>query len=63
MVWLQTPLRDSRGLTPIDFKEMEDSLYTKVEDKHTGKEWLDFFATKILDAKYEKSNIEDVVGD
>ena len=55
------PLRDPHGLACDNFKEMEDSLYTQVEDEVLGEDWLDSYATEILDAKYEKANILDVV--
>ena len=55
------PLRDPRGLGPEDFKEMEDSLYIQVEDETFGDDWLDSYATTIIDAKYEKADILEVV--
>ena len=55
------PLRDLRGLASEDFKEMEDSLYVQVEDELFGEGWLDSYATTILDAKYEKADILEVV--
>ena len=38
---------------------MEDSLYIQIEEKFLGGDWLDSFATEILDAKYEKADIGD----
>jgi hypothetical protein len=32
---------------------MEDMFYIQVKDKIFGKDWLECFATEILDAKYE----------
>ena len=55
------PLRDPRGLNPEDFKEMEDSLYIQIEEELLGEDWLDSFATEILDAKYEMADIVEVV--
>ena len=55
------PLPDPRGLGPDDFKEMEDSLYVQIEDELFGEDWLDSYATTILDAKYEKADILEVV--
>ena len=55
------PLCDPRGLGPDDFKEMEDYLYVQIEDELFGEDWLDSYATTILDAKYEKADILEVV--
>ena len=55
------PLYDPRGLGLEDFKEMEDSLYVQIEDEPFGEDWLDSYATTILDAKYEKADILEVV--
>ena len=57
------PLRDPRGLDPEHFKEMEDSLFVQIEDEFLGEKWLDSFAIQILDAKYKKADILDVVND
>ena len=40
---------------------MEDSLYVQIEDELFGEDWLDSYATTILDAKYEKADILEVV--
>ena len=40
---------------------MEDSLYVQVEDDLFGEDWLNSFATTLLDAKYEKADILEVV--
>ena len=63
MEWYDSklPLRDPRGLNSEDFKEMEDSLYIQIEEELLGEDWLDSFATEILDAKYEKADITEVV--
>ena len=55
------PLRDPRGLEPEEFKEIEDSLYVQVEDELFGEDWLDSYATTILDATYGKADILAVV--
>ena len=54
------PLRDPRGLEPEEFKEIEDYLYVQVEDELFGEDWLDSYATTILDATYEKADILEV---
>ena len=57
MVRFKFPLRDPRGLEPEEFKEIEDSLYVQVEDELFGEDWLDSYATTILDATYGKADI------
>ncbi len=38
---------------------MEDMLHIQVEDKIFGEDWLECFATEILDAKYEKTDVDE----
>ena len=40
---------------------MEDSLCVQSKDELLGEDWLDSHATEILDTKYEKTYIKDVV--
>ena len=40
---------------------MEDMFHIQVEDKIFGEDWLECFATEILDAKYEKTDIAEVM--
>ncbi len=40
---------------------MEDMVHIQVKDKLFGEDWLTCFATKILDAKYEKKDVAEVV--
>ncbi len=40
---------------------MEDMFHIQVEDKLFGEGWLECFATKILEAKYEKTDAAEVV--
>jgi hypothetical protein len=35
---------------------MEDMFHIQVEDKIFGEDWLECFATEILNAKYEKTD-------
>ncbi len=44
-----------------EFNAMEDMFYIQVEDKFFGEDWLECFATEILDAKYEKADVVEVV--
>ena len=48
-------LQDPRGLAPEDFK------YVQVEGELFGEDWLDSFGTTILDTKYKKADILEVV--
>ncbi len=43
------------------FDAMEDMFHIQVEDKLFGEDWLKCFATKILDAKYERTDVVEVV--
>jgi hypothetical protein len=40
---------------------MEDSFFIQVEDELLGEDWLECFATRILDAKYDWTDVRDVV--
>ena len=40
---------------------MEDYYHIKLEDDLLGDDWIDFYATEIIDAKYEWKNAENVV--
>ena len=55
------PLRPKGGLSSSDFDAMEDSFHIQCEDELFGKDWLQCYATRILDAKYENTNVRDVV--
>ncbi len=39
---------------------MEDMFHIQVEDKILGEDWLECFATEILDAKYDKTDVAEV---
>jgi hypothetical protein len=45
------PLCPPGGLDSKEFDTMEDMFYIQVEDKIFGEDWLECFATEILDAK------------
>jgi hypothetical protein len=50
------------GLDSKEFDTMEDMFHIQVEDKIFGEDWLEWFATEILDAKYaEKTDAAEVV--
>ncbi len=40
---------------------MEDMFHIQVKDKLFSEEWLKCFATEIVDAKYEKTDIVEVM--
>ena len=62
MQWFDNilPMRPHQ-LTSSDFITMEDQYFIQLEDEILGEEWLDCYATEILDAKYEWTNVKDVV--
>jgi hypothetical protein len=55
------PLHPPGGLDSKEFDAMEDMFHIQVKDKIFGKDWLECFTTDILDAKYEKTNVAEVV--
>jgi hypothetical protein len=55
------PLYPSGGLDSKEFDAMEDMFHIQVKDKIFGEDWLECFATEILDAKYEKTDVAEVV--
>ncbi len=40
---------------------MEDMFHIQVKDKLFGEDWLKSFATEILDTKYEKTDVAEVI--
>ena len=65
MEWYENiiPLRDPISLNAETFDDMEDSLFIQIEDELLGEDWLDSYATEILDAKYSVLDIDGVVND
>ncbi len=55
------PLCPPGGLDSKEFNAMEDMFHIQVEDEIFGEDWLECFATEILDAKYENSDVAEVV--
>jgi hypothetical protein len=55
------PLRPPGGLNLNKFNAMEDMFHIQVKDKLFGEDWLKCFATEILDAKYERTDVVEVV--
>ncbi len=56
-----TPLRPPGGTDAREFDAMEDMLHIQVEVELLGHDWLQSFATTILDAKYEWTDETEVV--
>eukprot|EP00957_Ditylum_brightwellii_P133663 10190713-Ditylum_brightwellii.AAC.1 len=63
MEWYENipPMQPSHGLTSSDFLDMEESYFIKLEDELFGEDRLHSYATKILDAKCELTDVIDVV--
>ncbi len=55
------PLCPPGDLDLNKFDAMEDMFHIQVEDKLFGEDWLECFATEILDAKYEKIDVAEVM--
>lgn len=54
--------REPWGLNNQEYLRMVDSFFLQEEDDMLGKDWLDSYAfEKILDAKYEKLDIEELM--
>jgi hypothetical protein len=55
------PLCPPGGLDSNEFDAIEDMFHIQVEDELFGEDWLKCFATKILDIKYERTDVIEVV--
>jgi hypothetical protein len=55
------PLHPPGGLDSREFDAMEDIFHIQVKDKIFGEDWLECFSTEILDAKYEKTDVAEVL--
>ncbi len=55
------PLCPHGSLNSIEFNAMEDMFQIQVENELFSEDWLKCFASKILDAKYECTDVTDVV--
>ncbi len=55
------PLHPPGGLDSKEFNAMEDMFHIQVKDEIFGEDWLECFATEILDAKYDKADVAEVV--
>jgi hypothetical protein len=63
MLWNDSMLsmHPRKGLTSADFDHMEDTYYIQYEDELLGQDWLEIYATEILDARYRWIDVQDVV--
>ena len=55
------PLCQLRGIDAKDFDAMEGVFFIQAEDELFSEDWLNCYATDMLDAKYEWTYIADVV--
>ncbi len=55
------PLCPPEGLDSKEFDAMEVMFHIQVKDKLFGEDWLEYFATEILDVKYEQTDVTKVV--
>ncbi len=55
------PLCPPGGLDSNKFDAMEDMFHIQAKGKLFGEDWLECFATEILDAKYERTDVVEVV--
>jgi hypothetical protein len=63
MEWLDclVSLCPPGGLDSKEFDAMEDMFHIQVKDKIFSEDWLECFATEILDAKYKKTDLAEVM--
>ena len=63
MVWYDCmlPMHPRKGLTSADFDHMEDMYHIQFEDKLLGQDWLQLYATEILDNRYKWTDVTEVV--
>jgi hypothetical protein len=55
------PLFPPGGLNSKEFNAMEEMFHIQVKVEIFGEDWLEYFATEILDAKYERTDVAEVV--
>jgi hypothetical protein len=55
------PLNPPGGLDSKEFDAMEDMFHIQVKDEIFGEDWLECYATEILDAKYEMTDVAEVM--
>ena len=55
------PMHPRKGLTSEDFDHTEDMYHIQFEETLLRQDWLQLYATKILDARYKWTDVQDVV--
>jgi hypothetical protein len=55
------PLCPPGCLDSKEFNAMKDMFHIQVKDELFGEDWLKYFANKIMDAKYEKTDVTEIV--
>jgi hypothetical protein len=55
------PLCPTGGLDLTEFNTMEDMFHIQVKEEIFGEDWLECFAIGNLDAKYEKTDVVEVM--
>ena len=55
------PLHPPEGLDTKDFDAMEGMFFVQTEDELFGEDWLNSYATEILDMQYEQTGVAYVV--
>jgi len=63
MLWYDStlPMHSQKGLTSADFDHMEDMYYIQYKDELLGQDWLEIYATEILNTRYKWTDVQDVV--
>ena len=59
LLWYDSmlPMRPRRGLMSEDFDHMENYYFIQHEDELLGQDWLELYATEILDTKYQLTEV------
>ncbi len=55
------PLCPPGGLYSNNFDAMEDMFHIQDKDELFGEDWIECFATEILDVKYERTDVVEVM--
>ena len=66
MEWFENvlPMREPHKVNNTEYLAMADAYIIQTEEEELGDDWLDSYATtEILDARYEKANLSQVVKD
>ena len=63
MFWYDSmlPMHPCKGLTFADFDSMEDMYHIQFKDKLLHQDWLELYATEILDVRYKWTDIQDII--